>query len=140
MNDTTNRRRFLTGAAALGAAGLMPAASAGGSGDGRVQLPTLTHAVYFWLKNPDSTEDRDALIEGIKRLGQIETMRGLHIGVPASTEQREVVDNSYQVSELALFDSVEDEQAYQVHPIHQQFVEEFSPLWSKVVVYDSLSV
>jgi len=135
MNDTS-RRRFLTGAAALGA-GVAFAGSAGAhSGD---SLPKVLHQVFFWLKNPESTEDRDALIAGLKTLEAIKQVRGIHIGVPASTEQRDVVDSSYQVSELLMFDSAEDQDAYQVDPIHQKFVDECSHLWAKVVVYDSVA-
>jgi hypothetical protein len=100
----------------------------------------LTHHVFFWLKNPDSKDDRNKLIEGLQSLRKIETVKKLHIGVPASTEKRDVVDNSYQVSELMFFDDVEGQNVYQVHPLHQKFVEEYSHLWSKVVVYDSLEV
>ena len=100
----------------------------------------LTHHVFFWLKNPDSTDDRNKLIEGLQSLRKIESVKKLHIGVPASTEKRDVVDNSYQVSELMFFDDVEGQNVYQVHPLHQKFVEEYSHLWSKVVVYDSLEV
>ena len=47
-----------------------------------------------------------------------------------------MVDNSWQVSELMYFRSVEDQAAYQVHPIHKAFVEIYSPLFKKVQVYD----
>jgi hypothetical protein len=100
----------------------------------------LAHHVFFWLKNPDSSADRDKLIEGLKTLKKIETIRKLHIGVPASTEKRDVVDNSYQVSELMFFDDVEGQNVYQVHPIHKKFIEDCSHLWSKVVVYDVMEV
>lgn len=103
-------------------------------------LPRLLHHVFFWLKNPDSEADRAALIAGIKALGAIETVRAIHVGIPASTEKREVVDNSYHVSELLCFDDVEGQDIYQVHPLHQEFVEKYSHLWSKVVVYDTLAV
>lgn len=104
------------------------------------QIAPLAHQVYFWLKNPDSKEDQAKLIEGIKTLSAIEQVRGIHIGVPASTEKRDVVDNSYAVSELLFFDNAADEHAYQIHPIHKAFVENYSHLWSKVVVYDSVVV
>lgn len=99
-------------------------------------MPKLLHHVFFWLKNPDSQADRDQLIAGIKTLAAIETVRCFHVGVPASTEKREVVENSYQVSELLGFDDVVGQDAYQIHPIHQQFVKDHEHLWSKVVVYD----
>lgn len=141
MTSKTNRRQFLSGAAALSAAAVVPGVRAEHHDHtGEVKLPSLTHTVFFWLKNPDSKEDRDALIAGLKTLGDIDTVKGIHIGVPASTEKRDVVENSYQVSELLLFDGVEGQNAYQVHPIHKKFVEDCSHLWSKVVVYDSTAV
>jgi hypothetical protein len=96
----------------------------------------LVHHVFFWLKNPDSIADRDALIGGVRGLAAIPTVRSLHVGVPAPVEPRPVVDGSYSVSELLFFDNVEDQNTYQVHPLHQAFIATFSPLWSKVVVYD----
>ncbi|MDO3380649.1 Dabb family protein [Gilvimarinus algae] len=136
MSDTS-RRQFLAGAATVGAV-----AFAGGAGaaQSKKTMPPLLHNVYFWLKNPDSDTDRDALIAGLKTLAAIPTVREISIGVPASTEKREVVDNSYQVSELLMFDDVEGQNAYQVHPIHKKFVDECSHLWEKVVVYDSIAV
>ena len=100
----------------------------------------LTHHVFFWLKNPSSKDDRNKLIEGIRTLEKIESVRDLHVGVPASTEQRDVVDSSFSVSELIFFDSVDGQNIYQEHPIHVKFVEECSHLWEKVVVYDSMAV
>lgn len=102
--------------------------------------PRLVHHVFFWLKNPNSTADRDKLVAGVKSLAKIETIRQLHVGVPASTEKRDVVDNSYAVSELMYFDNVEDQKIYQDHPIHQQFIKEHSMLWDRVVVYDVMEV
>lgn len=99
----------------------------------------VVHHVFFWLKNPSSTADRDKLIEGLKTLKKIETIRQLHIGVPASTEKRDVVDNSYSVSELMFFDDVAGQNTYQEHPIHKKFVENCSSLWEKVIVYDAIS-
>jgi hypothetical protein len=96
----------------------------------------LAHHVFFWLKNPDSIADRDALIDGVRGLAAIPTVRALHVGVPAAVEPRPVVDGSYSVSELIFFDSIEDQNTYQSHPLHQAFIASFSPLWAKVVVYD----
>jgi hypothetical protein len=134
----TSRRRFLSTTAVLGAASLLPGKA--GAQQTCPRLPELTHQVFFWLKNPDSIEDRDKLVEGLNGLRRIESIRALQIGVPASTEKRDVVDNSYQVSETMLFDDVEGQNIYQVHPLHQQFVEQYSHLWAKVVVYDSIAL
>jgi len=98
----------------------------------------VIHHVFFWLKNPGSAPDRAQLMEGLKTLSGIKEVKKLLIGLPASTEKREVVDNSYDVSELMYFDSAKEQDAYQVHPIHKAFVEKYGHLWEKVVVYDML--
>lgn len=136
--ENSTRRQFLTGAAALGASAAV--ASNSQAGDCPMKLPALEHKVFFWLKNPDSVEDRDSLVAGLKKLAAIPTVRHLQVGIPASTEKRDVVDNSFQVSELMLFDDVEGQNAYQVHPLHKKFVEECSHLWERVVVFDSIAV
>lgn|SRR4051812_12648376 len=100
----------------------------------------LAHHVFFWLKNRDSKEDLAKLLEGLRTLEKIESVRAIHIGVPASTEPRPVVDSSYQASELILFDDVAGQDIYQVHPIHKKFVENYAHLWEKVIVYDSTDV
>lgn len=100
----------------------------------------LIHAVFFWLKRPDSEDDRVALIAGLKTLQQIPAVNSLQIGLPASTESRDVVDNSFQVSELMFFDDLEAQSTYQAHPIHLEFVENYSHLWERVVVHDSITV
>jgi hypothetical protein len=38
------------------------------------------------------------------------------------------------------FDDLAGQKIYQDHPIHQKFVADCSALWSKVLVYDSISV
>ena len=75
-------------------------------------------------------------MEGLAALEAITTVRKLSIGVPASTEKRDVVDSSYQVSELMMFDDPAGQKTYQDDPIHKKFVEDYSALWEKVVVYD----
>ena len=102
-------------------------------------LANLAHHVYFWLKNPDSETDLAQLLAGVKTLGQIETIRACHIAVPAATEDRGVIDTSYAVSWLAFFDHEADEKIYQQHPVHLKFIDDCAHLWSKVVVYDSVS-
>ncbi len=100
----------------------------------------LIHHVFFWLKNPDSKEELNKLLEGLQTLSKIETVRKIHIGVPASTEKRDVVESSYSASELLFFDDLAGQKTYQDHPIHQAFVKNCSHLWQKVVVYDVVDV
>jgi hypothetical protein len=97
------------------------------------------HHVYFWLTNPESSQDRHQLIEGLNKLSLVTTIKTFHIGMPAATS-REVIDSSYAVSWLLLFKSKADQDDYQIDPIHLKFVEECKHLWSKVIVYDTISI
>lgn len=124
----------------LGTAAAVASATALSSFMSKSEKPMLAHHVFFWLKNPASSDDRNKLIEGLKTLRKIETVRQLHIGIPADTEKRTVIDASYSVSELIFFDSIEGQNIYQEHPIHKKFVENCSALWQKVVVYDAMEV
>ena len=129
----TNRRKFIATTAILStsiAASAMPIPSPG--------KKQLVHHVFFWLKNPDSIADRDKLVEGVKTLRKIKSIRKLHVGVLASTEKREVVDTSWQVSELMFFDDLQGQSMYQTHPIHLAFIKNYSHLWAKVLVYDAM--
>ncbi|HTD98723.1 MAG TPA: Dabb family protein [Mucilaginibacter sp.] len=98
---------------------------------------TFVHHVHFWLKNK---EDKAKLLEGLNLLLPIPYIRSIHIGVPADTN-RDVIDRSYDVSLLLLFDDLEAEEAYQHDPTHVIFAEQYAkPLCSKVVVVDSINV
>ena len=95
------------------------------------------HHVYFWLKNPSSEQDRQLLIEGLGKLSKVKTIKMFHIGKPAGTN-RDVIDSSYSISWMLIFESPEDQDSYQVDPTHLKFVEECKHLWQKVVVYDAV--
>jgi hypothetical protein len=97
------------------------------------------HHVYFWLKNENSEQDKAKLIEGLKKLSKVSAIKQFYIGVPAATD-RDVIERSYSVSWLLLFDNPADQDNYQADPIHLKFVEECSMLWKQVVVYDSVDV
>ena len=100
---TLNRRRFIatTASLAIGTA----AASAMPLNIMDNKYPIIHH-VLFWLKNPDSKEDRDKLVAGVKTLSKIEIIRELRVGVVADTEKRDVVDKSWAVSELMFFSNL----------------------------------
>jgi hypothetical protein len=129
-----NRRKFLSLTALLStglAASAIPAFQ---------EKKYLVHHVFFWLKNPSSKEDLDKLIKGLQTLKKIETVRKIHIGVPAATELRPVVEAGYSASELLFFDDPAGQKTYQDHPVHQKFVQDCSHLWEKVIVYDAMDV
>lgn len=129
MNKHT-RRKFILTAATAGAATVIKASPLKQKGK------QIAHHVFFWLKNPGSVEDRDKLVKGVKSLSNIPLIKEIHVGIVADTEKRDVVDASWAVSELMFFKSVADQAGYQSHPIHQEFIKNYSDLWSKVVVYD----
>ena len=135
--STSNRRKFIATSAAMVAgvatASAMPLISAGS------KYP-LIHHVFFWLKNPSSKEDLEQLIAGVKTLGKIETVRELRVGVVAKTEKRDVVDQSWAVSEHMQFSDLAGQATYQTHPIHLEFIKNCSHLWEKVIVYDAMDV
>jgi hypothetical protein len=131
--EKQTRRTFVASAIALGASA---AATAMPTMD-KQDKKQLVHHVYFWLKNRDSKDDLNKLIEGLNSLKKINQLKLAKIGIPASTEKRDVVDNSYSISWLNFFDDVQGQNEYQVHPIHLSFVENYKHLWEKVVVYDS---
>lgn len=97
------------------------------------------HHVFFWLKNPESNEDLNQLIEGLQKLSKAPTIKDFHIGKPAQTN-RSVIDSSYSASWLLLFKNAEDQDLYQTDPIHLKFIDECSNLWNKVLVYDTVSL
>lgn len=125
-------------ATSLALGGLASASTTGA--EMQTEQQQLVHTVYFWLKDPQSTADREQLILGLKTLKQVPYVKSLHVGIAASTEKRDVVDNSFQVFELMFFDDLAGQKAYQEHPIHKAFVEKCSHLWDKVVVHDSITV
>src|ERR1044071_4553956 len=125
--DKQNRRTFLATAVALTAtaSGISALATESKPMESK-NKKMLAHHVFFWLKNTASKEDLNKLIEGLRTLNKIETVRKIHIGTPALTEPRPVIDNSYSVSALSVFDDVAGQKTYQDHPIHKKFVADCS--------------
>ena len=73
----------------------------------------VTHIVFFKLANPTTeniTSVRDKLLS---MDGKIPQLRHLEAGMDVIRSER-----SYDVALVTKFDSLEDLQAYQVHPYH----------------------
>ena len=135
-----NRRSFIKkSSAALALAGLSTVAK--NTEAGEVKLTNaLMHHVFFWLKEPNNQEHRKQFEKAMDALLKVETIKLSHVGIPAATEERGVVDNTYTYSYMVMFNTLEDQFVYQKHPIHLKFIEENSHLWNKVVVYDSVDI
>jgi Stress responsive A/B Barrel Domain len=134
----SSRRAFIGKGAA--AAGAVLSATPAMIMTPAAERPPIVHHVFFWLKNPSSVEDRNSLVAGLKTLAGIPLIKELYVGVLADTEKRDVVDASWQVSELMFFTDLNGQANYQQHPLHLEFVKNCSHLWSKVVVYDAMNL
>lgn len=96
----------------------------------------VIHSVFFWLVNPDSTEDFNQIKSGLESLKDTGLAQIISVGIPANNDPRPVLDKSYSIAANLVFKSVEDEKAYQIHPLHQKFLAECKHLWKEVKVYD----
>ena len=136
MSNST-RRKFITDSAKA-AAGLGLISFTSNSEIAMTASKNLfVHHVYFWLNNPESTDDLKKLLEGLNKLTKVKTIKMFHIGKPAGTN-RDVIDGSYSVSWLLLFENRANQDSYQTDPIHLKFIDDCKHLWKKVVVYDSI--
>lgn len=133
-----NRRSFIKKATAgIALAGLSLLSKNAMAGEVKI-TGALMHHVFFWLKEAGNKAHREQFEMAMNDLLKVETIKMSHVGIPAATEERGVVDNTYTYSYMVMFDSLEDQNIYQKHPFHLKFIEENSHLWSKVVVYDSV--
>jgi hypothetical protein len=96
----------------------------------------FSHVVIFWTK-PEIPGAADALVAGAEKyLRPVPGVRLFHVGKMVGSE-RGVVEQTYQVALNLTFDTKKDQDDYQVHPSHIEFVEEvFKPNCARVVVYD----
>lgn len=98
----------------------------------------IAHYVLFWL-NADLSEEEIANFTGFfEELKTIPGIKSLHYGRAANTNQRDVVDNSFTYNLLVFFDSMEEINVYETHPIHLKAIEKYSKYWNRVVVHDSV--
>jgi hypothetical protein len=97
----------------------------------------LAHIVFFTLAESNDG-NRSKLIEACKKyLDKHDGVVYFGVGVNAPEYNREVNDRDYDVALHLVFESAKDQDAYQTHPRHVQFVEECQGLWKKVRVFDS---
>jgi hypothetical protein len=98
------------------------------------------HVVYFWLNEPEDPSQKKIFLENLKYfIGNMDNILDSHIGVPADTH-REVIDNTYQYCLNLGFENKTEQEIYQEHPLHKQFIEKSVHLWKRVLVYDSVAV
>ena len=100
----------------------------------------FAHTVFFWLKNPDSQEDKKAFETSLQKfLDASAYAKTTFIGRPPRAS-RDVVDGSFSYSLILSFESAEAQQKYQDEAAHKVFIDESEKLWDRVIVYDSQGV
>ena len=100
----------------------------------------FVHHVAFWLKAGLSEAEIHQFEKGVKSLETIKEHIVLsNVGKPAGTD-RPVIDTSYSYALLLVFKDRENQDAYQVHPTHEHFVDTCKHLWDKVWIYDSVTI
>jgi hypothetical protein len=96
----------------------------------------IAHHVLFWLKADTSDEQKIAFRKSLSTLEKIEVVKFFHVGTPAPIE-RAVVDTTYSFSLFLAFEDMTAHDVYQVHALHQAFLEEFVVFFDKVIIYDA---
>ena len=96
------------------------------------------HTVYFWLHTNIDDETRLSFERGLINLGTAPSINSFYWGKSAGSS-REVVDGSFDYSITVLFADKPNHDAYQNHPVHDEFREKYSTLWRKVKVYDAIT-
>ena len=97
---------------------------------------TLEHVVVVWLKDPGNATHRQTIIDESEVLRTIPGVLSLKSGTVIPSE-RAIVDSSFDVALIVSFTDVAALQAYLVHPLHVQLVNEtLKPLVAKIRVYD----
>ena len=95
----------------------------------------FVHSVYFWLRPDLSATERQTFLDDLNALLTIESVRFGFVGTPADTD-RPIIDRSYSYALIVAFDDLAGHDAYQVHPIHDDFRGN-AHCWEKIVIYDA---
>lgn len=95
------------------------------------------HHVFFYLKEPNNAQHEAQLLEGLHKLAKVPSIQYVHIGKPAHTN-RPVIVRDYSISWMCFFKNIIEEEIYQTHQIHLDFIKDYSHLWEKMTVYDAV--
>ncbi len=106
------------------------------AGPDKLPVRTLEHVVVVWLKEPGNATHRQTVLDASEVLRTIPGVRSLRSGTVIASE-RAIVDSSFDVALLVSFTDRADMDAYLVHPLHVQLVNEtLKPLVAKIRVFD----
>ena len=101
---------------------------------------SIEHLVFFWLKDPESADDRTEFEKAMRKLlnTSVNAVQH-HFGKPAAID-RPVIDTSYTYCLKITFENRKQHDSYQIEPAHKLFISEASKLWERVLIYDSESI
>ncbi len=97
----------------------------------------VRHSVYFWLDESLTDEQKSSFESGLRALFEIDVVARGEYGTAAATPERPVTRNTFDYALFLEFDSVAKHNAYQVHPGHKVFVDDFSPWFREVRIFDT---
>lgn len=95
----------------------------------------FVHTVYIWFKEGVTEEQRAQMYADTEALKEIEVVKALYTGKPASTD-RPIVERSYDFAIIVHFENLAGHDAYQQHPTHLALLKNHSSLWEKVMITD----
>ena len=97
---------------------------------------SVTHVVMVWFNESVTQQDIDAVALRTQALRAIPELLDVKVG-KAIPSDRPIVDDSFDLGVVMTFDSAEAMNAYLVHPVHLNFVEQYlKGKAEKLVVYD----
>ncbi|KKO91828.1 MULTISPECIES: Dabb family protein [Sphingobacterium] len=105
--------------------------------DEDIQPTTIVHVVNFWLKEDLSEKEKKNFVGFFEELRKIDVIKTLNYGIPAHTNPRPVVDNSFDYTLIVTFKNLQDITRYETHPIHLKAIEKYQHHWTKVMVKDT---
>jgi len=98
----------------------------------------IFHSVYFWLKEGITAEEDKDFLKFFDILKKVPEVQSCHIGKPAKTNPRPVVDNSFSYHIMLTFENLEAITKYEEHPDHLAGIDQYSKYWVKVEVKDTV--
>ena len=95
------------------------------------------HAVYFWLNDDNPELLNEFVDDGLSELAKVPSIQNVYWGPPAGTP-RDVVDNSYDIAWIVMFESSEKHDEYQKDSLHLYFIDRYQSLFDSIQIYDNL--
>lgn len=91
----------------------------------------ITHIVFFKLKERSEAVVSETVNVLRNMEGKIPQLRYIEVGVDVLHTER-----SYDIALITKFDSLDDLQAYQVHPVHQEVIQHMNNVRESSVAVD----